>query len=548
MIKFSLLYKSKQYFYLLGAGLILLLLLLRSPYSTRNLISNLEPFPDAMFYTTTPRCFIQGRGWKMCRLHDQQLQEVPTAVPPLYSSLLIPGYLINFDVRTFYFTNVVLSFVSLLLLYAVLKNYISHAASIGLTLFFYVTNYFVYWLPTLAMAENVLIPVFLLSILLLQKKSISKIDGVFAGLIAAGFYATKFSFLPLTILFPVLFTIKLIQSNNTAKDKVYIFFLQLVFFTVIIVPIFGVEEVLFFLNQYLNGALDPNSSAHIKQGGGYFSLNYIPKHLNEYLQPLVGKSQRFLWDYTPLTPRWIALPALLGLLVSLRKKSIDISKIWLVVAVITQLLFMSAFYSIDVRYVYHFLPIVLIGFAFFLQHLQKTLFKNKINFYTVLLVFITIYSITNLVRLKSAVMVNLKYSESPWWYLAQVEMNNYFDTLPKVTQKPLLITLLAPYFADNYSHNNYLPLPLSNQQDFQEYFPLVWGDGDYSDFIALYNKKLSQGHDVYITNYGISGSSYFQDSYDTIIQNFKFTQVATGCHNLCNIYKLEQKNDKTTAK
>lgn len=539
MKKLAIFNTIKKHIFLIFAAVVLSLLLLRNPYSTRNLISNLEPFPDAMFYTTTPRCFIKGRGWTMCRLHDERLQEVPTAVPPLYSSLFIPGYLINSDVRTFYFTNVILSFISLYLLYAVLKNYFTNKAVIGTILFFYVTNYFVYWLPTLAMAENVLIPVFLLSILLLQKKSFSKIDGIYAGLIAAGFYATKFSFLPLTLLYPLLFSIKLIRSDQTIKEKIYTVLLLLFFFSMVILPIFGLEEVLFFLNQYLNGALDPNSSAHIKQGGGYFSLSYIPKHFIEYSGPLIGKSQRFLWDYTPLTERWIALPALLGLLLTLRKKSVDISNIWLVAAVLAQLFFMSAFYSIDARYVYHFLPVLLIGFGFFLQHLQKTLFKNKLNFYTVLLIFFGIYSITNLLRLKSAVMVNLKYSESPWWYLAQIEMNSYFDTLPKVSDKPILITLLAPYFADNYSHNNYTPLPLSNQQDFQEYFPLVWGDGDYSNFISLYQNKLDSGLEVYITNYGINGSSYFQESYETIAQNFELIQVQSGCHNLCNIYKLE---------
>src|SRR4051812_8668973 len=98
--------------------LIFIALLLKNPFSSRNLISNLEPYPDTIHYTNGALSLIHGYGITLTR----EGRSIPTAVPPLYSIILVPLYIINNDPRVFYFTNIILSLVSLLMFYKILRK------------------------------------------------------------------------------------------------------------------------------------------------------------------------------------------------------------------------------------------------------------------------------------------------------------------------------------------------------------------------------------------------------------------------------------------
>lgn len=543
--KNTLILLKKHLVFILTAG-ILAILLFRNPYSIRTLIPNLEPFPDALYYTTTPRCFLNGQDWRMCRINNSEISGIGPSVPPAYSISLLPAYIVNQDVRTFYFSNILLSFISLALLYKISQNFFNNQYITGTILFLYVTNYFVYWYPTLAMAENLLIPLFLTSILLLQQKKLSHNTSIFAGILATSFYGTKYAFAPLTVAFPIVYLLRLFFEKKTLQEKISHFTFLTIPAGLIMLNLVGVKQLLTVINETSNGALDSTSAANVSSGNGFFSKNYFTKHIFEYSKGLLGKSQRFLWDNTPLTEQWLALSGLFGLLIGLKEKKYYWAKIWLVVAVVSQLLFISLFYVVDIRYVYHFLPILLLGFGFFLHHLQNTLLKKKTNFFTFIIVILAVYLAGNIIRLKSTVMVNLKYAETPWWYLSQVEMNNYFDnittdnsaTQPNTT-KPILITLSAPFLTDNYTNNNYTTLPLNDQQDFRGNMPNVWGPNNYENLIALYNEKVESGHQIFVTNYGVNATGSFKASFAKIEKNFNLIEVQTGCHNLCNIYMLE---------
>jgi hypothetical protein len=527
---------------LLIISIIFFLLLFKNPYSQRNLISNLSPFPDAQYYTTTPRCFLNGQSWKMCRLHNPEFKGIETAVPPAYSLIITPAYIINFDVRSFYFINLLLSFTSLLLLYKISNNFFKNKAITGVILLFYVTNYFIYWYPSLAMAENLFLPLFLTSILLLQNNT-SKKNSFFVGFISACFYATKYAFAPLTLVFPFIYFLKIIFTKENFKDKVIHSSFVAIPAGLILFNLVGIKELFGVANEMSNGAMNSSSSSRVSSGGGYFSINYFSKHFNSYSKALLGKSEKFLWDNTPLVTKWIALPGLLGLLSSFKKSEFKFTKIYLIVAIIAQLLFISTFYVVDIRYVYHFLPTLLLGFGFFLQLLNKSFLKNKINFYAFITMILIIYLGSNILRLKSAIMVNLKYAETPWWYLSQVEMNKYFNEYQESSTKPSLISLASPFSVDNYSDQNYVVLPLDAQQDFRRAMSEVWGPNNYENLIKLYENKLLNNEEVFLTNYGINGAGYFQESYSEIEKNFVLTKVHTGCHNLCNIYQLSIKEN-----
>jgi len=530
--------KITQQLYFIIPFLLLSIFLFKNPYSTRNLIANLEPFPDAQYYTTPPRCFLSGQSWKMCRLFDDKIEGIKPAVPPAYSLALLPAYFLNSDVRNFYFINVGLSLSSIVLLWLVAKRFFNNKLITGVVLLLYATNYFVYWYPTLAMAENLFLPLFLLSIYLLQNKVSTK-NSILIGLVSVGFYATKYAYAPLTVLLPIIYFAKIILSKKESKEKL----IQTSFVAIpaglILSKLVGWETLLSVLNQVTNGSLQPQTNSTITSGSSYFSINYFAKHFTQYSKALIGESQRFLWDSTPLTEKWIALPGLLGLFASLKNHKQLPTKLYLILSAIAQLLFISTFYVVDIRYVYHFLPILILGFGFFIKLLSHSLLKNKINFYAFITMILIIYLGSNVIRLKSVIMINLKYAETPWWYLSQLEMNNFFKEYETDMEKPYLITLASPFLTDNYSNQNYRVLPLNDQQDFKSTMNEVWGNDDYEDLIELYKNKLENEQEVFITNYGINATSLFEATFKNIENNFTLTQVHSGCHNLCNIYQLQ---------
>jgi hypothetical protein len=477
----------------------------------------------------------------MCRLFDNEIEGIKPSVPPAYSLALLPAYFLNSDVRNFYFINVILSLSSFVLLWLVSMNFFKNKLITGVVLLLYATNYFVYWYPALAMAENLFLPLFLLSIYLLQNKVNSK-NSILIGLVSVGFYATKYAYAPLTVLLPIIYFAKIILSKKESKQKL----IQTSFVAIpaglILSKLVGWETLGNVFNEVTNGSLQPHSNPTVVSGSSYFSINYFTKHFTQYGKALFGESQRFLWESTPLTEKWIALPGLLGLFASFKNQEQLSSKLYLILSAIAQLLFISTFYVVDIRYVYHFLPILILGFGFFLMLLRKSLFKNKINFYAFILMILIIYFGSNMMRLKSVVMINLKYAETPWWYLSQLEMNNYFKEYESYKNKPYLITLASPFLTDNYSNQNYQVLPLNDQQDFRSAMNKIWGNDNYQNLIELYKNKLENEREVYITNYGVSAARHFEQSYKEIENNFALTQVHTGCHNLCNVYQLQPLN------
>ncbi|MBP7842583.1 hypothetical protein KA017_01125, partial [Candidatus Woesebacteria bacterium] len=64
---------------------------------------------------------------------------------------------------------------------------------------------------------------------------------------------------------------------------------------------------------------------------------------------------------------------------------------------------------------------------------------------------------------------------------------------------------------------------------------------DYSNLINLYKEKMVSGYDVYLTNYGVSAANHFKETFSNIEKSFHLVQLQSGCHNLCNIYKLNPK-------
>jgi len=524
------------------------LLLAKNPFSIRTLIPNFEPYPDTIHYINSAQSFIKGHGLQIWR----EGRALKTTVPPLYSLVLIPAFLINNDARMFYFANIILALLSFVLFYLIIRKLITnnHLLITLISLFLYVTNYFIYWYPSLAMAENLTLFLFMGGIYLLLLP-VTRRNIILASIIPIAFYITKYASIPLAGFYFLSYLVKIvIPLKKGIQSKIT----TIATYTL-------TSTILFLLYSFwewqAKGPLKPSA---LIGSGSWFSLQYLPSHLPEYLKAMMGGySVRFLWDNTPIVPIFIGIPGLLGLIFGIFKKQTRILFIALLSILLSSILFMSTFYSIDMRYLYHAIPTLLIGFVMFwevvissmdsrLRGNDKTALSSsglprgsRLLFTSLLMILFIFYFSTNAIRLKKQIMLNLKYAETPWYYLSVVKLNEYFATLPKKEHKPIVISSLIPYYIDFFSNKTYGLLPLSLEQEFRSNRKEAWGNNDYSDLLSLYKSYLNRGYDIYVHNYGLGNEKKLQNDHDAIHTYFKTTLVSTGCLGACNIWKVNLK-------
>ena len=510
----------KNYGLALIAILLFGLLVAKNPFSSRNLIANFEPFPDSFYYVTTPKCWLSGQGWRLCREGRAGIQ---SATPPLYSIVLLPGFVLYRDARMFYFTNVLLALLGLGVFYLLVSKLFKQTYIQFFCLVAYVTSYHLYWLPTLAMAENLLQTIFLLSLWLLLQKYSKKI--LFAQVaIALSFVATKYAAAPLAMMSLLIIAVKFLRKVKI--NKLFILVLGL-----------GILTLAWTFGLLINGIAVIQNIAGGKQNSN-FSSYYFLRNINFYWNTLLGGNTTFLWDHQALYPAWLAIAAVLGFGISFlrnHKKSFILSILLLLIG---QISFMSFFYVADARYILPVISACLLGLGFFLTNTHDLYKKiNKLSFfYTLILIISLIVASTFAIRVKSQISLNLRYAETPWWYLSVLQLNSYFAQ--PAQEKPVVVTAISPFLIDYYSNNNYEVLPLSAQQDFRGHKVAVWGPNDYSDLIALYKHKLEENREVYVINYGLGHEADKIASYKRIQDSFSLELVQSGCYDLCNLYRL----------
>lgn len=514
----------------LGVALLLALLLFRNPFGQRTLIPNMEPYPDVFHYVVPARSLANGGDFAITR----GFGDLSPNVPPLYSVLLIPFYMVNSDARMFYFLNVILDFVSFGLFYLVLKKTASNIWIITSLLFLFATNFFVYWYPQFAMAENLILPLFLLAVLMLIEKP-SKTRAIVSGILVVGFYATKYAAIPLSAIFFVLYLLK-------TKDKHVVSYISALGVAALVL-LFYLEKVLHMgtlgiLSNYLVSIFSESSAIAGISGTTWFSSTYIPAHLAGYLGALLGNSGRFMWDFTPMLPKWLAILGILGLLFGVLKKKFRFLCLSIILMILGQTLFISSFYSVDNRYIYMAIPAILIGVSFILS------FAGKKALYAALFIIIGFYVFSNAQRLKYQISLNLRHAETPWSYISVLKLNNFMEHKDFEDKRVYVISPLPPYYIDFYSDGKYGLLPLSDAQEFREKRQLVWGPGDYSDLHRLYREYLVEGNLLFVSTYGLGNEAYLHKAFDDLAQDFSLTEVQSECYTQCKIYSLKLKNVK----
>jgi hypothetical protein len=523
-----------------------ILLLLKNPFSTRNLIGNLEPYPDTIHYLSPAINFTNGEGFYIERGGRIKNPNVPL----LYSVSLMPVFLFTDDPRAFYLVNIFLALLSLGFLYKISSKIFANSYITFIVMFLYITNYFVYWYPNLAMAENLIIPIFLGSVwLLLEKVSIRNV--LIAGFLVVSFYATKYATIPLSFSLFLLYGLKLLIGEKNYRLK------YLSIFLIWVTGLFSAFALFEYLTKGFNilnsfgslyslifsGVITGVNSGESAPSNPWFSLKYLSSNLNIYLDAVTGSPMRFLWDSTPLVPKFVGIFGISALIFGLFTKKFRYLSFSLLLFLFSQILFMSTFYSTDARYIYHAIPLLLISFGLFLKFLSDLILrlspnKGHLIFYSILILIFAGYLLTSAYRIKYQVALNLKHTESPWYYISVDEANKYFDTLPKTDKKPILITALPPYYVDYFSKDRYTLLPLSLSQEFQKEMPVTWGDHNFTDLLALYSSYMNNGYSLYISNYGLGNEDHLHKDFDKIKAAFNIEKVHEGCFNACNIFKL----------
>lgn len=497
----------------------------KNPFKTNSLISNLEPPPDVFYYSVPAWNFAHGNGFKLMAF-DKEISQLTT---PFYGIYLVPFFAVVNDVRSYYFANIILGVVSIYLFLKLAELFFGRDKwflYFGLGLVF-VTNFYFYNLPTLLMAENILIPLTLMAVILSFKKLDLKFF-ILNLLVMTMLAFSKVSSFPVILVQGVVLLVKLIQSKFWQKIPRHIFLILFLLF----VGFFSVSFVKIALP--LIKALPSVSDS--------FSLNYVSKTFPVYFKEFFGTGGSYLWYNNQQIEKFVAIVSLCGLILGLFLKKFRTKVIILVSIIFGVTLFHSMMGYPEGRYISTVIPlfILLSGIVF-----------DKLKYPVWIVIFLGIYFLSRgtvngfyerkATSLKRQALNNqLEENEVPWNYRAIESFNDYFKDKKDV----YLGTILNPFYIMFFGSGNYKFLPLSPNQEFSgpgKGFIDKYLEKDKT-IVDLYKRILNEGNDLYVTNYYLT---YYKGNLDgqyySLEKVFKFTQVKDGCLGECKLYKLELK-------
>lgn len=513
------------WFSLVVCGIVYLSLAYKNPFKDNNLISNLEPPPDVFYYSVPGWNLVHGGGFKM-KAFDIEIGKLPT---PFYGFYLAPFFGVFNDVRSYYFANLLLGFVSIFLFLKLAEVLFGKEKwffifGLGLVL---VTNFYFYNLPTLLMAENILIPLTLLAVLLAFKKL--DVFSFTLSLLVMGVLAfTKVSTFPTLLVCGVVLLIKLIKSKFWKKvSKVNLWLLGSLLLVILTV-------------SFVKVALPAIKELPSALGG--FSPRFVRVTLPIFLKEFTGTGGSYLWYNNQQIEKFVAIISLFGLVFGLFLKKYR-SKVFVLVSIIFGVtLFHSMMSYPEGRYISVVIPLFILLAGIVLD-------KLKYNFLVV--VFLGMYFLSRgtvngfyerkITSLKRQALNNqLEENEVPWNHVAIESFNDYFKDKKDV----YLGTILNPFYIMFFGNGNYNFLPLSPNQEFSgpgKGFIERYLEKDKT-IVDLYKRILTEGKELYVTNYYLT---YYKGGLDAqyygLEKVFKFTQVKDGCLGECKLYKLELK-------
>ncbi|MBI2020642.1 hypothetical protein HYS94_04460 [Candidatus Daviesbacteria bacterium] len=540
---------------ILVLGIILLaLLLFKKPLSPTNTISDLEPSPDAIHYLNPLVSLLNGQGLVL----SYQDRVIPTAVPPFYTLTLLPLYLLSGEIRFFYITNVILTIFSTILFYKITTFLFKNRVIIAILLLGYVTNYVVYWYPQNAMAENLLLPLYLFSIWLLLQSLTPKII-LLSSISAVAFLATKYVAWILALSLMIMLVIKIYFNKNSGPQKISSVLLSILSFLSFFMIFLYIEYLnkgngLFYAVQnYLQEFLTllpsyENTNHPPLLTSDSFSQTNFKSALTRYIAGILGGPISVAGKDFIILPVVVGISSSLAIFANLFIKKYRILSLYFLISVIGTLLFVTTFfvldpnyfYIVDGRYLFVFIPTFLLIFGIFLETI--TVFLNNLDrkiYSYLILIFVLISTVVNVYQpVVNQLKINFFIPEHPLNFETVSVMNAYTDQLP-ANAKPTIISILSPFYIDFFTNKKYELLPLSPSQYFTDQVDKVWGIDPNIKLLDIYKSYLRENRLLLVSSYKTNNKYWYSLDMQKIKDNFTLKLVAEGCQGECNLYKVE---------
>ena len=504
---------------------IFVVLAYKSPYSDRTLISNLEPYPDTLYYSTPAWNVVHGKPFSMTFNN----YTIKLETPPLYSIYLIPFFVVTGDVRSYYYANLLLAIATIIIFIKAMRILFSGVYSVILVSFLgflYVTNYSMYTLPSLLMAENLSLFLVSVGIYLLVAKPSSK-TAIFSPITSSCLVLTKLSNIPFAIVICLFLALKHLKNKKLLSIFLSTFLLCA-----------GVSLIYFYSSHFLEG------HKNLSEGSSFSMLN-IKSRFTFYSKAIMGQRTTFLWIHERFILPIISILAGMGLFVGALHKKYRFMTICIVMCVASLLVFMSGFQWVESRYIFIAYPFILIAVGVLLHGISHIKYSRFIVGSVIVLVIMQLIAFKNtgyihnqrgIITFKKQIGLNFKYSETPWNYKAVEHFNSYFSANRK--NKPILATFLPPFYINYFSKKTYEYAPLSI---YQEFFWMPKGLGHQMGIGSIESyleKKFAGGQEVYLSNAYVGNLVEWSDELEKLKKKFNAKRVSTGCLDTCSIYRL----------
>jgi|GEM_PF-2665522 len=496
------------------------------PATQSHVLKNLEPYPDGLFYVLPAWRLTQGMSFTVSH---QNLFTIPARILPLYSLLLIPAYFLTSDPAAFYLTNVALGVLGISGLYLLLRRWQLSNVAVYFGVFTYIAHLTVIWLPSVPMAENLGLTLFIWTLVGVAGTLKHWWQVSWVSLAVGLLVLIKYNFVGVAVV------LSLFLFHRLYSQRQYRFIGLAMSWSAVLLGIWLAYQYSLSFNplSVFNEGVAETTGAVVSTP--FYSLSYVSHNLWSYLSSLIGKPSQLLWVTVTFSNLGIFILFLTGTVLNIRTNTDLRSKSWLLIALfLSQFLLIAAFYMADTRYLILSLPLLAIGVSLFAQRFQTILARLAVTIVLVSLIF------QQRTLIRQVLAANLGGRSHAWQYEAvKIIETSITDTY---SEKSYVITALPPLLFDIYTRPVYRILPLSLDQEFLDKQEYVWGsDVDYQHLLDYYSLLLEQGQTVYVSAAYLTAESRFSTDFEAIVNRFNLELVAAGCLDTCNMYRMHLK-------
>jgi hypothetical protein len=497
-----------------------------SPFSDHHVLLNLEPYPDGIFYLNAAKN-IAIHGQFIVRYQAFTFHPIIT---PLYAYTLAVGFLFTSNPGVFYVINVVLGAVSVLMLALTIRMITpkNHILFLGILIYF--SHLMLLWLPSLPMAENLVLMLFMSSLYSYFRyaKTGRWWDLVITIVLICSLVFSKYTLAgPAAVL-----ALALLMKIRSHRSLIQ-FGWSLALF-ILAAGVFMVSQLEAGFNPlFLIWTLpsQPTTTQVAPVEEVFYSVKFVAPNMIQYARSLVGflpDPGRFLWLYHPLTTGGLVGVFLVGLSwIAWKGKQ---GSFLFLLLFLSQFPILLIFYVVDQRYIILTAPLLALGLSYLVAQSKP---KAKNILVMVISISLLLQFMTQLPIFRMLVAHNWLQRSVAWQYEAVKVFNTHLPS------DSYLVTVLPPLFVDLYSTQQYSLLPLSPKQEFLDKKQYMWGDQvKYENLVTTYQELLEQGKSVYVTNAYLSSQHEFQAEYQNVFNVFETKEVASGCFETCNLYQL----------